>query len=212
MPDIIMIDDQPIAAEFFGVGKWLTDFITPDSLEVQSLYRDITRDIQDSEERVIACWSWVANNVRYVKLVKGKIYIHGQVSLQDDYWVPPSVTIQTKVGNCAVKSFLLESLLRNEIDSSNTYCVLGNLYNGEVGGHAWCQVQLPSGNYIMESTRADIPPLIPLEMADRYEAIHYFNDEEVFMVEGRTSLQPITGSYSLWLKDYLDWVYIHGGK
>jgi hypothetical protein len=212
MPEIIEIDDQPMAAQFFGVGQWLTDFITPNSLEVQALYKDITQGTNNQEDRIAACWEWVAKNVRYVKLVKGKLEIHGQISLQNDFWVQPAITIRTRVGNCAVKSFLLTSLLRNEVGPENVYCVLGNLYNGDVGGHAWVQVQLPSGTYIMESTRSDIPAFIPIEVADRYEPIHYFNDKEVWMVEGRSTLQPITGSYSLWLKDYLDWVYIHGEK
>jgi hypothetical protein len=116
------------------------------------------------------------------------------------------------VHNCANKAFLLTSLLRNLISSEDVYCVLGNLHDHDVGGHAWVQVQLDGAPYIMEATRPDIPAFIPAEAASRYEAIHFFNDKEVWMVEGRTALQPFTGSYSVWLKDYIDWVYVHGGK
>src|SRR4030042_6775015 len=138
MDNIIQVDDQPIAATFFGEGQWLTDFITPDALDIKSLHRQLTEGMQDSTERIIACWKWVASRVKYVKFVKGYLWVNGRSFLQKDYWQPPSLTIQTRVGNCAVKSFLLCSLLRNELPADQVYCTLGNLYNGKAGGHAWC--------------------------------------------------------------------------
>ena len=208
----IAMDDQPISATFFGEGKWLTDFITPNALEVEELHDSITNGISDIEEKIAACWSWVANNVKYKQVIRGKLTIEGKTSYQNDLWNPPSTTARVGVGNCANKSFLLASLIRQDLSPDNVFCVLGNLYNGKVGGHAWCMVKLGDREYIVESTRADIQPLVPTFATERYEAVHYFNDQRTLAVEGKTVLTPMTMCYSQWLSDYLDWAYINGKK
>lgn len=207
--NIVSIDNQPMEAGFFGQGKWLTEFVTPGNLNVQQLHESLTKNIIDPMERMIACWDWVANQVKYVRFVRGTLNIHGRVSTQNDLWCEPSIVINTGVGNCANKSFLLASLLRNELGPENVYCVLGNLYqDNQPGGHAWVQAQLSGTNFIMESTRNDVP-MIPLDQAGRYESVHYFNDKENWAVEGRTVMTPFTACYSTWLRDYLNWGYIN---
>jgi hypothetical protein len=209
---LIPIDDQPIAATFFGEGRWLTDFITPDALEVQNLYKEITEGIANPLDRITACWEWVANQVKYVKFVRGKLTINGKTSWQNDYWQMPEMAIITRVGNCANKSFLLCSLLRNTLSPDQVYCVLGNLYNGKPGGHSWCVVKLNGNDLISESTTPTAPPLVPASAAERYEAVHYFNDSEVYAVEGKTQLVPMAECFSTWLSDYLNWAYIESRK
>ena len=98
----------------------------------------------------------------------------------------PSVTARIKVGNCANKSFLLTSLLRQELPPAQVYCVLGNLYNGKAGGHAWVQTRVHGTEYLVESTRADASVFVPASCAERYEAVHLFNDQEAYAIEGRT--------------------------
>jgi hypothetical protein len=208
MESIIQVDNQPIAASFFGEGQWLTDFITPNALDVQSLYQQLTEGISGSQERIITCWQWVASQVKYVKFVKGYLWVNGRSSVQKDYWSPPSLTLQTLVGNCAVKSFLLCSLLRNELPPDQVYCTLGNLYNGKTGGHAWVTLNLDGEEYVMESTTPTAPPLVPISAANRYEPVHYFNDQVVQVVEGKSQILPYTLCYSTWLADYLKWAYI----
>lgn len=211
MPDPIAIDDQPISATFFGEGRWLSSFVTPNALEVQTLYKDITQDIDELEDRILACWNWVANRVKYTKFVKGKIWVNGHSSVQTDYWQTPSQLIRTRIGNCANKAFLLAALLRNELVADRVHAVLGNLYNGKPGGHAWVQAKVNGIDYILESTRPDAQALVPAISADRYEAVHLFNDQEVQTIEGRTVMTPFTECFSSWLSDYLDWAYIKGG-
>lgn len=212
MDNIIQVDNQPIAATFFGEGQWLTDFITPDALDIQTLYQQLTSGISGSEERIIACWKWVASQVKYVKFVKGYLWVNGRSSVQKDYWQPPSLSIETRVGNCATKSFLLCSLLRNELSPDQVYCTLGNLYNGKVGGHAWVTLNLNGEEYVMESTMPTAPPLVPISMATRYEPVHFFNDKIVEAVSGKTQILPYTLCFSTWLSDYLDWVYIEAQR
>lgn len=210
---LVPINDQPVAASFFGEGGWLTDFITPKASDVQELYKALTKGLSNSTDKITACGKWVANQVRYVPFVKGKIWIEGKSSVQHDLWTYPSLTIQTRVGNCAVKSFLLTSLLRNELPADQVYCTMGNLYNGKPGGHAWVALKLSGeGEQIMETTVPSAPPMVPAEKATRYESVHYFNDEEVYAVEGKTQLLPMAAVYSTWLGEYLNWVYIEGHR
>lgn len=206
------IDDQPISATFFGEGRWLTSFITPDALEIQNLHSEITRDIDELNDRLVALWDWVASRVKYTKFVKGKIWVEGKSSSQSDLWISPSLTSRVRVGNCATKSFLLASLIRNELPADRVHCVLGNLHNGRPGGHAWVQISFNGSECVMESTRPDIPAMIMASAAERYEAVHLFNDKTVIAIEGRTVLEPFTACFSTWLKDYLDWAYIEGEK
>jgi len=206
------IDDQPISATFFGEGKWLTDFITPKAIDVQELHDSLTQKAVALEDRIARLHQWVGNQVRYKRFIRGKMIIEGKTSVQNDLWNLPSVTARLRVGNCANKSFLLTSLLRNELSPSQVYCVLGNLYNGKAGGHAWVQVKYDDDEYIIESTRADVPLLVPVGAAPRYEAVHLFNDEEAYAIEGRTVMEPFTACFSTWLRDYLDWSYIESQR
>ena len=212
MSEAITMDDQPIDATFFGEGKWLTDFITPDALEVQELYKGITNGLVSVEDKIAACHQWVASQLKYKKFIRGRIWIEGKNSTQSDLWNMPSVTARIGVGNCANKSFLLTSLLRNALPASQAHCVLGTLYNGKPGGHAWVSVKLGGIDYIVESTMASAKSLIPAYSVDRYEAVHLFNDESAYAIEGRTLLEPFTACFSTWLSDYLDFAYIEGRK
>lgn len=212
MPEKVTMDNQPISATFFGEGMWLTDFITPDALEVQELYKGITEGLNGIEEKIVACHQWVASKLAYKRFIRGRIWIEGKASVQSDLWNMPSVTARIGVGNCANKAFLLTSLLRNALPAHQVHCVLGTLYNGKPGGHAWVQVKLGGQDYVVETTMPDIHSLILASAVKRYEAVHLFNDQNTFAIEDRTLLEPFTACYSTWLKDYLDWSYIEGGK
>lgn len=64
----------------------------------------------------------------------------------------------------------------------------------------------------MESTTPAVPPMVPVSAAERYEAVHYFNDKIVLAVFGKTQLEPYTECFSTWLSDYLNWAYIESQK
>jgi len=204
----IKIDNQPVAPTFFGEGKWLTDYVTPEQPDVVMLYNDLTKGLDSDVDKIVACWDWVANQVRYKPFIAGTINIEGHISKQADYWQSPSMCIRTQVGNCANKTFLLVSLLRNALPPEQVHCVLGNLYNGHQIGHAWPEVTLGGRDYIVESTRGDVA-MIEAGPADRYEPVHYFNERNVYAVPGRTLMTPFQACYSSWLKDYIDWNYVN---
>ena len=105
----IRMDDQPIKATFFGEGRWLTDFITPDELEVKKLYKDITKGIPDRKSRAISLQKYVGGRIRYEPYVSASLTVEGHTSKNEDAWLSPSITKLVGVGNCANKSFLLAS-------------------------------------------------------------------------------------------------------
>jgi len=210
---IISMDDQPISATFFNEGRWLTEFITPAAMEIQELYKNVTRGVSSQINRVITLHRWVSSEVKYKPFIKARLSVEGKSSVNRDAWLRPSLTRRIKVGNCANKSFLLASLLRNEFDPGEVHVVLGNLYNnGNPGGHAWVQLRLGDRVFIVESTRPDVDALVPAAIAERYEAVHFFNDQTAYAIEGRTVMEPFCKCYSTWLKDYLDWAYVEGRK
>lgn len=208
MESAVPIDDQPISAGFFDEGKWLSDYITPNEPDILLLWSQVAQLSDTKEGRVTAAWDWVANQVRYTSFVSAQINVEGVRSTQDDYWQSPSMVTKTRIGNCANKAILLTSLLRNELSPDDVYCILGNLHNGKVEGHAWVQVNLGGKEYVVESTRGDVS-MLPVEEAGRYEVVHYFNDQKVLAVPGRTVMVPFAACYSNWLRDYLQWSYIN---
>lgn len=206
---VIPIDDQPVAAGFFGAGNWLTTYITPNNPDIEMLWEEATQGAQTKEEKAIAAWDWVANEVKYSPFIRATITIQGKVSNQNDYWQTPAMCARTHVGNCVNKAFLLTSLLRREWGTGEVYTVLGNLYNGHAAGHAWVEATINNQNWILESTRNDVP-MLPVEKGKRYEAVHYVNDQQIFAVPGRTIMTPFHASYSNWLRDYIHWAYVNG--
>ncbi len=212
MPEVKAIDDQPISAAFFGEGKWLTEFITPDAIDVIELHENLTEGLASIQDKIAAMHAMVAGEIKYKKFIQGKLWIDGKSSIQNDLWNSPSVTSRLKVGNCANKAFLMTSLLRRSLPADQVHCVLGNLYNGKVGGHAWVQVTVGGQEYVIETTRADVPAMILAVSAERYEPVHFFNDMSTYSVEGRTVMEPYTACFSSWLSEYLDWAYIEGAK
>jgi transglutaminase-like putative cysteine protease len=210
LSNIIPIDDQPIAATFFGEGHWLSDFITPNEPDIEVLWEEITRGTATKRDKAVAAWDWVANEVQYKPFIKATIQVEGKTSTQTDFWQTPAMCSKTHVGNCVNKAFLLTSLLRRGFPSSEVYCVLGNLHNGAVSGHAWVEANIDGQDYILEATRNDVP-LLEVSKGTRYEPVHYANDENIFAVPGRTVMTPFHSCYSSWLRDYINWAYVHGG-
>ena len=207
----VQIDNQPISSTFFGQGKYLTEFITPDNEDIQRLCKNLFSEDDDREIKARKCWWKVAHDIKYVPFVKATLNVEGKISKQPDYWSDPSLTLHTCIGNCANKAFLLTSLLRNVMDEDHVRCVLGNLcQNGHCGGHAWVEVRGIDGQYIMESTRDDIPAFIPAEGLEMYEPVIYFNDKGVEAVPGRTLLIPFSAVYADWLSDYINKSAIQG--
>jgi transglutaminase-like putative cysteine protease len=211
MDNVVKIDDQPISSGFFGEGHWLKDYVTPNEPDITMLWNSLTGNSIVLQDKIMAAWDWVATRVAYKPFITAEIRVENQSSYQGDFWQSPAMCAKTHVGNCANKAFLLTSLLRNTMQPFEVYCVLGNLYNGHASGHAWVEVELGGQSYIVEATRPDVP-MVPAKEATRYEPVHYFNDQVVLAVPGRTVMTPFEACYSTWLHDYLDMTYINKGR
>ncbi len=215
MSPVVAMDDQPIDATWFQEGRWLTEFVTPDAMEVEELYKELVAGVDDKVERIKVIHEWVGREVKYRPFIKATLIVAGRMSTNKDCWLRPSITRRVKVGNCANKAFLVVSLLRQEMSPGDVHVVLGNLHTDKgVGGHAWAQVNIDESPYVIECTREDVPPLIPQgQTVDRYEPILFFNDKSAYAISQKEIMEPfaITG-YAVWLKDYLDIAYIEGRK
>lgn len=212
---VVAMNDQPIDATFFKEGRWLTEFVTPDAMEVEELYKELVVGLDTREERIRAIHEWVGREIKYRPFIKATLIIEGRMSTNRDCWLRPSITRRVKVGNCANKAFLVVSLLRQEMSPGDVHVVLGNLHTDKgTGGHAWAQVNIEDRPYVIECTREDVPALVPQgQTVDRYESILFFNDKSAYAISKKTIMEPfaVTG-YAMWLKDYLDMAYIEGRK
>ncbi|HEC62027.1 MAG TPA: hypothetical protein ENI27_07205, partial [bacterium] len=122
---VVAMNDQPIDATWFREGRWLTEFVTPDAMEVEELYKELVAGIDDKIERITAIHEWVGREVKYKPFIKSTLIIEGRMSTNRDCWLRPSITRRVKIGNCANKAFLVVSLLRQEISPGDVHVVLG---------------------------------------------------------------------------------------
>ena len=195
---LIPVNPQPISAQF-GQGRWMNEWIQPGNLDVQEKYAELVKGMS-SGDMIHRCLNYVTS-IPYKAFISGRLQIEGRIFTQDDLWMEPDTTMLAGVANCANKTFLLTSLLRNYLDAHQVYAVLGNIHTNNIGGHAWVEV---NRTMLLESTQPRITaPLDKAAVADIYEPVVYFNDVETYYVEGHTELRPISDVAVVWLQDYL---------
>jgi len=178
-----MADNQAVASRF-SEAVWITDYITPDNPDVIMLYQRLTGDITSLEERVVALWRYVAN-IPYRGVVGAKLIVGGKSYVQHDMWLYPAETIcLSPVANCANKSFLLASLLRNELPAQDVHCIMGHVTVDGIEAHAWVSAKIYGNKYLLETTQPSLPnPLLPIEQVEAYEPSLRFNDHGVESIE-----------------------------
>jgi len=196
------IDDQPInGATLLGEDRWLSEWITPDNLEIQLEYERLTQKLTEPKDRVLACFNRVLS-IPYTEAVKAKVNIDGRTFVQKDVWLDPAQALKARKLNCANRSFLLASLLRQEFPPDKVWVVLGNLRLDGLGGHAWV-VFRGDRDYILETTSPRIR--VPITNSDVHEEVIFFNDQEVRAIPHRSVEEPFS---KCWchplLEDYLD--------
>jgi len=193
----IPYDNQPIQASIFNETRLLTSWITPDSLEVQNKYNQLTSGLTSTQDKVLACFNYVAS-IPYTQFVRVSANVAGKTFVQPDAWLLPEEAIFAGKLNCMNKSCLFASLVGNELPKDNVWVTLGNLVNGHPEGHAWVTI----GDQIFETTADKV---IPSRLATRYEDVVYFSNSDVRVVPDRALSEPVGISYSCvrWLQDYL---------
>jgi len=208
----IPYDNQPIggghsaAATLFGEVKLLTSWIDPSSIDIQNKYKQLTRGLESTEDKIKACLGYVSA-IPYTQFVRVSANVAGRRFVQPDAWLEPSQAIYAGKLNCANKTYLLTSLLRQELPAENVWACLGNLNSDSQDGHAWTYVKLDA-DYILETTNPSVrDKLIPIEtVGNIYEDIVYVNDVSVRAIPERKIREPFSSCYNClpFLVDYLD--------
>ena len=198
----IVCDDQPISgATLFHEGRYLTSFVTPDNLEVQRKYKELTDNLS-VKDKVAACWGYVARQIKYRQFITTRISVDGRTFIEKDAWLDPAQVIHAGVANCFNKSILLASLLRQELSPERVYVILGNVNSD---GHAWVLARLDR-DYILETTSPHLScPFILADSADIYDPVIFFQDKGVKYFPQKKIHEPFSDCFCIdWLEDYLD--------
>jgi len=196
---MIKIPNQPIMARF-GETVWLTDFITPNNPDIKLLVNKYIASTQ--EETMWNLWQYVAN-MPYNEVVASTLYAAGLKIAQSDTWFYPGETVQLGVGNCANKTFLLVSLLKNlGVD------VHGVMGTWDDNNHAWIQVEREDTFYYIETTSPKTEMFMTLDK-EGYDPFIYFDNQEVFATEDSKDFTKIFKGKFIqpgvvdWFNDYL---------
>ena len=200
----IACNDQPInAATLLGESCYLTSWVTPDNLEIQSKYNELTKGLSTQRDKITACWNYV-KSLRYRQFIQTKVRLDGQTYVQEDAWLNPAQVMHAPAANCANRSFLLASLLRQELSPQQIYICFGNLNYDHQDGHAWVYAKLDK-DYLLETTSPSIKtPFLDARSADIYESVMFFNDSGVWHIPGAGLREPLSACYCIrWLEDYL---------
>lgn len=198
-------DNQPIISRPLGNAVWITSFITPNNPDVRLKYEELTEGLYSTEERITALWRYVAN-FHYNETVNSVTKAGRSTFRQPDTWFYPSETMQLDVSNCANRSFLLASLIKNEIP--DVYCSMGRLRLDGIGGHAWVKITMDGEDYILETTQPNIArAILPVSKVTAYEELLAFNDREVLTYSNESVELILNSRFGLcaldFLRDYL---------
>jgi len=206
----IPFDNQPVgghaAATLLGETKLLTDWIDPSAIEIQNKYDELTSKLSSTQDKIKACLTYVAD-FPYTRFIRVSANVAGKTFVQPDAWLEPSQIMHSPKTNCANRTYLLASLLRQELPAENVYACLGNLNTDGQDGHAWTYARLDGGDYILETTNPSVrDKLIPIEtVGNLYEDVIYFNDLGVRAVPEKQVREPFSACYRCipFLEDYL---------
>jgi len=197
-------DDQPVnKATLTLENRYLSSWVTPNSLEIQEAYKRLANGISGRRERITALWNYV-KNIPYTQFVKSRISVDGRTFEQPDTWLDPAQAMQVSHLNCFNKSVLLASLLRQELSPDQAYVCLNNVNVNGIDGHAVTYLRLDK-DYILETTNADIrDPFMLASDGDIYEAVVFFNDAGVSYIPDTQLREPLGLCCIRWLKDYIN--------
>lgn len=198
----VLVDNQPISgATLFYESRWLTDWVRPNSLEIQVEYEKLTQGLASDWSKVLACFSRVLD-IPYTLSVKIRVSVDGKTFTQNDAWLEPGQALMAPSLNCANRAFLLASLLRQNYPAPNVWTVFGNLKVDGLGGHAWVLLRADQ-DYLLETTSPRIR--MPITNSRIHEAVVYFNDQEVRAMPDQKVKEPLSACWCIpFLEDYLD--------
>ncbi len=209
MSELIELQSQPISARF-GACKDVKEFVQPNTLMVRELLDRLNLAQMSEDDRILACWDWVARNIDYPKdRTTFALTVYGKTIKADDYFLEPSETIAIGLGKCDATSNLLVSMLRNFLSPERVWVVLGDLHSGAGGGHAWVVVSRNSHYDVLETTLNKLPDGNPWKDAGSeavsliYDPVLYYNDQRIRAVEDAMMCTlPFQNCKIPWLEEY----------
>ena len=151
----------------------ISDLINPQSVSHIAAQLDQSNDA----EFILDAWDFVGSHIPYMGYGSELFFTNHHIRCQK--CLLPTETLKNMQANCVGKSALLASLLRNRLPAERVYMVIGELADGDVGGHSWVEAKLDSEWYLLESTRPprNNPWVRAAAMTKSYTAMSYLNDQ-----------------------------------
>ena len=173
--------------------------ITVNDSVVKAKVEEITRFCQTIEEKQLAVFEYVRNEIEYITEGNPKKWYYPQPFLQYKYefWQLPRETIEWGKGDCEDQAILLCTLVRAiGIPASDVRIVVGLVSLGGGTAHAWTEFKLGTRWYILEST---CPTCDYIKKSEYYEFFSpeiwgWFNDKEFYREES-SGKDDTTGSH-----------------
>jgi transglutaminase-like putative cysteine protease len=177
--------------------------ITVDDSVVKAKAEEITRFCQTTEEKQLAVFEYVRNEIEYITEGNPKKWYYPRPFLQYKYefWQLPRETIEWGKGDCEDQAILLCTLMRAiGVPASDVRVVVGLVSLGGGTAHAWTEFKLGTRWYILEST---CPTCDYIKKSEYYEFFSpeiwgWFNDKE-FYKEESSEKDDITGTRAVCL-------------
>jgi hypothetical protein len=191
MDSLKVVDNQPISARH-GDSFWLTDFITPNNPSVKVKYKELVNNRASVNDRLTALWHYVARQP-YRETIPSTLSVGGESIPQHDTWFFPAEAMSIPESNCANRTFLLASLIKNELpELGQVYGTMGYIILDGIGAHAWVTIDIPGGPYIIETTQPNLErAFIPLRDAAAYRPMLYFDESQVLSITPEQNPQEI---------------------
>ena len=173
--------------------------ITVNDSVVKAKVEEITRFCQTIEEKQLAVFEYVRNEIEYITEGNPKKWYYPQPFLQYKYefWQLPRETIEWGKGDCEDQAILLCTLMRViGVPASDVRVVVGLVSLGGGTAHAWTEFKLGTRWYILEST---CPTCDYIKKSEYYEFFSpeiwgWFNDKEFYREES-SGKDDTTGSH-----------------
>lgn len=183
-----------VCKRFAGEEHDIRDFVTPNQVEILGLFAHI-KDEYSPLETAAMCWRYLNKYVQYpsnglgLTIDKHRLITFGGAETFDqppDPWQFPYETTarvrwaakrgRKTFGDCADVTFVLASVLRNQLGPSEVHACIGTyLLNGTRQGHAWVKMRYDLNIYYCDPTHNFGSPID----FSKYEEYVLFNDVDL---------------------------------
>jgi hypothetical protein len=183
------LDDLILCVGYPGEQHSIKEFVTPNQVMVKETYEAIGADAWQ-------CWNWVCRNIKY-PAKRGRMFDYHTLNAfgmrllksSGEFFQLPYQSLLVGIGDCADKSAVLASMLRNFMDAGSVYVSMGT-FSGDDGDidHAWVTIMVDGDWYILETTLPTARDWKPVSELPEYTAVLHANDQNIMSKEDLTNL------------------------